>query len=232
MNNPLRHLRILSLSIVLGLISTMNQEGIAFTLETPPTSVTLVFNEFPFITSEDSTTSDIEGSIKFFADENGQGDLLEDGFFTIQNQTIPGLVSNLLFQVSFGDKNSFDTSSDGCISNAVNCAGLFDRLMSVNRNSASLSFTTNLSDEVISILTNDADDDIGFKVTLFTGKNSPNLNITVTESNFFSLSNAPTSKSAVPEPLTILGSATAIGFGAFFKKRLGNSHLSPDKKKS
>ena len=75
MNNPLRHLRILSLSIVLGLISTMNQEGIAFTFETPPTSATFVFNEFPFIIGEDSTTSDIEASIKLFADENGQGDM-------------------------------------------------------------------------------------------------------------------------------------------------------------
>ena len=224
MNNLSRHLKTLSLSLVLALMSTLNKEGIAFNFESPPTSAVLTFNEFPFITDDDSTTSNIEVSIDFFADENGQGALLEDGFFTLQNTTIPGIVSNLLFQVSLGDKNLFDTSSNGCISNGINCAGLFDRLISVNRNSASLFFTTNLSNEAISILTNDANDDIGFNVILFTGENSPNINITTTESNFFSLSTPPTPPSAVPEPLTILGSATAIGFGTFFKKRLGKKN--------
>jgi hypothetical protein len=57
-----------------------------------------------------------------------------------------------------------------------------------------------------------------------TGELSPGGYTTGIGASFEGVSKgAATSWTVVPEPLTILGSATALGFGAFFKRKLKSS---------
>ncbi|MEA5508752.1 PEP-CTERM sorting domain-containing protein [Crocosphaera sp. UHCC 0190] len=71
---------------------------------------------------------------------------------------------------------------------------------------------------IVNLLKNSNDDQVEFKGTLLAGS-FPSFSESKTESNAFLISTSPIKPEVVPEPLTILGSGTAVAFGTFFKRK-------------
>ncbi len=207
----------LTTGLSLGLGCLSNQEAIAGTLGgdfagKSIEKISLIANEVS-IEPKDSLTNytlELQLKVSFLDAEEQPG----EGTWFINRSGSFNTVGSL-----------FTLRVDFCESSASSslCHSLFDNFITINNNTPigkQFSRTHNEVEDIVTLLTNDVDNNVRLEATLIGSPFNQSFTQSTSESIFF-VSTPPVEPATIPEPLTILGSATAIGFGAFFKRKLG-----------
>ncbi|MDJ0843484.1 MAG: PEP-CTERM sorting domain-containing protein [Crocosphaera sp.] len=203
-------------SLALGCVET--QEAIAATVKQDFAGeaiekIDLVVNEVS-ITPQTSSTDyllDLQLKVSFLDQQGSSG---ERSWFINRDGSLNTVGSLFTLNVDFCQ--SSDLSSV--------CYSLFGGLRTINNTSSGREFSRTFNDPedpIIKLLTNGDNNNVRFEATLFGSPSNQTLQQSSTEKSAFFVSTPAPEMAVVPEPLTILGSATAIGFGAFFKRKLG-----------
>ncbi|WP_198648878.1 PEP-CTERM sorting domain-containing protein [Cyanothece sp. BG0011] len=244
----------LTTGIGLGLGFFSNQEAIAATLGPDFAGksiekISLIVNEHkdededyrPILSQSSSNSTDYDLALQLkvsFLDEEQQPG--EGTWFINRRGSFDDVGSYLGFIVHFCE--SSDPSSV--------CYSLFgNRFIRINNERIELNNTNNmdtqfsrikddpqfsLNSNIIDLLTNGENNNVRLETYLMLGDNGtiPGLSFQQSSSeSIFFVSTPPAEPAVVPEPLTLLGSATAIGFGSFFKGKL-RKNKSASKKES
>ncbi|EAZ91495.1 hypothetical protein CY0110_13281 [Crocosphaera chwakensis CCY0110] len=120
----------------------------------------------------------------------------------------------------------FTLEVDFCESSAPSsvCYSLFDGIRTINNGTPSdREFSRIINDPenpIIKLLTNGDNNNVRLQANLLGMKLVGGFQQSTTEKSAFFVSTPPPEPVIVPEPLTIIGSGTAIGFGTFFKRKL------------
>ncbi len=211
----------LTVGVYLGLGYLSHQSAIAATLgpdfsEETIQEISLIVNEVSIIPESSSTDYRLGLQLKVsFLDEEEQE--AERTWFINRDSSFNDVGS------LFGLTVNFCQSSDTEI---TDCFSLFgNRFIIVNNqteNGREFSRTGDQIDpKIIDILTNGVDNNVRLEANLIDNLVVGTLQQSTTERSAFFVSTPPPIKpAAIPEPLTILGSVTAIGFGTFFKRKL------------
>ncbi|WP_009547710.1 PEP-CTERM sorting domain-containing protein [Crocosphaera subtropica] len=228
----LSHLMTLTTGLSLGLGCFSNQEAIAATLGPDFAGktiqeISLIVDQVSITPQESSTDYTLGLRVKVsFLDEEQEG---EETWFINRNATFFNIVGSL-----------FTLNMDFCASSApFTCYSLFDNPITITNNTLRGREFSKNDDEVegiVKLLTNGTADIVTLDANLVNtqyssnsdGLPSVNFQQSTSESIFF-VSTPPIEPAVVPEPLTLLGSATAIGFGSFFKRKLGTRKFSSKK---
>ncbi|MDJ0659554.1 MAG: PEP-CTERM sorting domain-containing protein [Crocosphaera sp.] len=204
-----------------------NQEAIAATVkydfaDESIEKIDLIVNEVSIAPQTSSTDYLLDLQLKVsFRDQ--QGSPGERTWFINREGNFNTVGSRFILKVDFC--KSSDPSSV--------CYSLFDRPRTINNNTASgTEFSRIFNDQedpIIKLLTNGDNNNVRLEAILFGSPSSQTLRQSTTEKSAFFVSTPAPEPAAVPEPLTILGSATAIGFGTFFKRKLNRKKASSKK---
>ncbi len=220
----------LTVGVYLGLGYLSHQSAIAGTLgpdfsEETIQEISLIVNEVSIIPESSSTDYRLGLQLKVsFLDEEEQE--AERTWFINRDGSFNDVGS--FFALRFDFCESSDPSSV--------CHSLFDNFITINNRTASDQEFSRTGDQIdpkiVDLLTNGVDNNVRLEAN-FIGIGNRLVGIlqqSTTEQSAFFVSTPPAIEPvAIPEPLTILGSVTAMGFGTFFKRKLSRSKSSSKK---
>lgn len=217
----------LTVGVYLGLGYLSHQSAIAGMLgpdfsEETIQEISLIVNEVSIIPESSSTDYRLGLQLKVsFLDEEEQE--AERTWFINRDGSFNDV--GFFFALRFDFCESSDPSSV--------CHSLFDNFITINNGTASEQEFSRTGDQIdpkiVDLLTNGVDNNVRLEANLIGNGLVGILQQSTTERSAFFLSTPPIEPVAIPEPLTILGSVTAMGFGTFFKRKLSRSKSSSKK---
>lgn len=169
--------------------------------------IQLQFNEILIIPDANTnrTNITIESQINLI---NSNDQILEDAFFTVQELELASQASKIGVSLTFGGLSLFK-----------NGLTISDQTITDNKNVFTADQSAPNFNKIVDLLKDNDDNTVEFKAILL-GGHFPSFTHNTTEYNAFILSTPPVKPEPVPEPLTILGSGMAIGFGTVFKQKI------------